>query len=124
VEGPPSYGSRSCNLLHQNSTPVEYAAPVVDGLPLYLANDLERIQRRRLRIIGLPGDALPSLSEKREKPIIRDRNYPCHHVVVAHKHDYSTRINANCATVGNIISRTERHKSYHRLCLGQWSFLT
>ena len=100
MEGPPSYGSRSCNLLHQNSTPVEYAAPVVDGLPLYLANDLERIQRRRLRIIGLPGDALPSLSEKREKltlreieAIIRDRNYPCHHVVVAHKHDYSTRIN-------------------------------
>jgi hypothetical protein len=33
---------------------LEYAVPVWGGLPHYLENDLERIQRRSLRIIGLP----------------------------------------------------------------------
>jgi hypothetical protein len=61
---------------------------------------------------------LPSLSERREKQtlreieaIIRDADQPCHRLVpVAHKHDYSTRIQENSANVGNI-SSTERHKS-------------
>jgi hypothetical protein len=51
---------------------------------------------------------LPSLSERREKQtlreieaIIRDADQPCHHFVpVAHKHDYSTRIQENGANVG------------------------
>ena len=41
---------------------LEYAAPAWGGLPHYLVNDLERIQRRSLRIIGLPVDTLPPLS--------------------------------------------------------------
>ena len=48
-------------------------------------NDLERVQRRSLRIIGLPVDTLPSLCERIEKltlremeAIIRDTNRPCH----------------------------------------------
>jgi hypothetical protein len=40
--------------------------------PLYLVNDLERIQKRSLRIIGLPVDALPWLSERREKLTLRE----------------------------------------------------
>jgi hypothetical protein len=45
---------------------LEHAAPVWDGLPLNLVNDLERIQRRSLRIIGLLVGAFPSLSERTE----------------------------------------------------------
>ncbi len=44
---------------------LEYAAPVSGGLPHYLVNDLERIQKRSLRIIGLPVGTLPPLSERR-----------------------------------------------------------
>ncbi|CAB4045585.1 Hypothetical predicted protein [Paramuricea clavata] len=40
---------------------LEYAAPVWGGLPHYLVNDLERVQRRSLRVIGLPVDTLPRL---------------------------------------------------------------
>ena len=97
----------------------EYAAPVWGGIPLYLMNDLERVQRRSLRIIGLPVDTLPSLCERIEKltlreveAIIRDTNHPCHQLVpVAHSHGYSTRTKENNSNVGYIKSRTERHKS-------------
>ncbi|CAB3976672.1 Hypothetical predicted protein [Paramuricea clavata] len=98
---------------------LEYAAPVWGGLPHYLVNNLERIQRRSLRIIGLPVDTLPPLSQRRDKltlremeAITRDVNHPCHHLVpIAQKHDYSTRIKERGSNVGRIISRTERHKS-------------
>ena len=98
---------------------LEYAAPVWGGLPHYLVNDLERIQRRSLRIIGLPVDTLPPLSERRDKLTLRemeaitqDVNHPCHHLVpIAQKHDYSTRTKERGSNVGRIISRTERHKS-------------
>ena len=64
-----------------------------------LMNDLERVQRRSLRIIGLPVNTLPPLCERIEKftlreleAIIRDTNHPCHHLVhVAHSHGHSTR---------------------------------
>ena len=97
---------------------LEYAAPVWGGLPYYLVNDLERIQGS-LRIIGLPVDTLPPLSERRDKLTLRemetitqDVNHPCHHLVpIAQKHDYSTRTKEKGSNVGHIISRTERHKS-------------
>ena len=55
-------------------------------------NDLERVQRRSLRIIGLPVDTLSSLCERIEKltlremeAITRDTNHPCDQLVpVAH----------------------------------------
>ena len=97
---------------------LEYAAPVWGGIPRYLMNDLERVQRRSLRIIGLPVNTLPPLCERIEKltlrelkAIIRDTNRPCqHHVPVAHSHGYSTRTKENNANVSHIKSRTERHK--------------
>ena len=66
-------------------------------------NDLERVERRSLRIIGLPVDTLPLLCERIEKltlremeTIIRDTNHPCHHLVpVAHSHGYSTKTKEN-----------------------------
>ena len=98
---------------------LEYATPVWGGLPHYLVNDLERIQRKNLRIIGLPVDTLPPLSERRDKLTLRemeaitqDVNHPCHHLVpTAQKHDYSTRTKERGSNVGRIISKTERHKS-------------
>ena len=63
-----------------------------DGLPYYLVNDLERIQRRSLRIIGLPVDTLPPLSERRDKLTLRemetitqDVNHPCHILSLSHR---------------------------------------
>ena len=99
---------------------LEYAGLVWGGIPLYLMNDLERVQRRSLRIIGLPVDTLPPLCERIEKltlreieAIFRDTNYPCHHLVpVAHtSHGYSTRSKENNVYVGYIKSRTGRHIS-------------
>ena len=82
-------------------------------------NDLERVQRRSLRIIGLPVDTLPPLGERikkltlREiKAITRDTNHPCHQLFpVEHSHGYSTRTKENNSNVGYTKSRTERHKS-------------
>ena len=76
-----------------------YAGPVWGGIPLYLMNDLERVQRRSLRVIGLPVDTLPPLCERIEKltlremeAITRDTNHACYHLVpVAHSHGCSTR---------------------------------
>jgi hypothetical protein len=88
-------------------------------MPHRLVNDLERIQRRSLRIIGLLVDTLPPLSERRDKltfreieAITQDVNRPCHHLIpIAQKHDYSTRTKERGSNVGRIISRTERNKS-------------
>ena len=46
---------------------LEYAAPVWGGIPLYVMNELERVQRRSLRIIGLLMDTLLSISERIEE---------------------------------------------------------
>ena len=94
--------SRSCNLLPKILPLLEYAAPV---WPTSLLSErpwtYRKAKEKFIRIIGLPVDALPSLSERREKlplreieAIIRDTNHPCHlHLVpVAHKHDNSTDI--------------------------------
>ena len=83
-----------------------------------LMNDLEHVQRRSLRIIGLLVNTLPPPCERIEKltlqeleAIIQDTNHPCHHLVpVAHSNGYSMRTKENNANVGHIKSRTERHK--------------
>jgi effector-binding domain-containing protein len=87
-------------------------------LSYFLVNHLERIQRRSLRIISLPVDALPREIEE----IIRVTNHPRHHLVpVAHKHNYSTRIKENSA---NVVEYLELKDINHRLCLGRLNFLT
>ena len=40
---------------------LEYASPVWCGLPGYLQNEVEKAQRRSLRILGLDNDFLPTL---------------------------------------------------------------
>ncbi len=50
---------------------LEYASPVWGGLPKGLSEELERIQKRCCRIIGIPTSTLPALSERREEATIR-----------------------------------------------------
>jgi hypothetical protein len=87
--------SRSCNLLPKILPLLEYAAPV---WPTSLLSERPwtypkaKPKEKFIRIIGLPVDALPSLSERREKlplreieAIIRDTNHPCHlHLALSH----------------------------------------
>ena len=40
---------------------LEYASPVWGGLPKYLEKEIEQVQTRSMKIIGLPKDHLPSL---------------------------------------------------------------
>ena len=40
---------------------LEYASPVGGGLPIYLEEDLQRVQNRCLNVIGLPRDTIESL---------------------------------------------------------------
>ena len=65
-------------------TILEYAAPIWTGLPQYLIDELERIQIRSLKIIGLHSDSLQSLEQRRNnlaireyKKIITDEAHPC-----------------------------------------------
>ena len=44
---------------------VEYASPVRGGLPSYLVNEIERIQTRSLRILGINKDSLQNLNGTR-----------------------------------------------------------
>ncbi len=50
---------------------LEYASPVWGGLPKGLSEELDRIQKRCCRIIGIPTSTLPALSERREEATIR-----------------------------------------------------
>ena len=47
---------------------LEYASPVWGGLPIYLEEDLQRVQNDRcLNVIGLPRDTVESLVTRRQK---------------------------------------------------------
>ena len=48
---------------------LEYAAPIWGGFPKYLSDEIENIQERSMRILGLPiaKDTLVSLKERRDK---------------------------------------------------------
>ena len=46
---------------------LEYASPVWGGLPVYLANEFQRVQNRNLDIIGVPMDTLPALEQRRRE---------------------------------------------------------
>ena len=81
------------------------AAPIWDGLLLYIVNDLERIQGGSLRITGKKTEI--NTSEN-------GYNNPCYVLVpVAHKHDY-VRSKNNSSSVSKITSRIKRH---HRASL-------
>jgi hypothetical protein len=51
---------------------LEYCSPVWGGLPRYLKDELELVQRRSLRIIGLPHGYMPTLEDRRIEAISRE----------------------------------------------------
>jgi hypothetical protein len=51
---------------------LEYCSPVWGGVPRYLKDELERVQRRSLQIIGLPHGYLPTLEERRIEATSRE----------------------------------------------------
>ena len=56
---------------------LEYAAPIWGGLPQYLTYELESVQTRSLKILGLLFDSLQSLEQHRDNQIINDETHPC-----------------------------------------------
>ncbi|KAK2555701.1 hypothetical protein P5673_022734 [Acropora cervicornis] len=63
---------------------LEYASPVWGGLPIYLEEDLQRVQNRCLSVIGLPRDTVESLVTRHQnlmrkefKRILESEKHPC-----------------------------------------------
>ena len=63
---------------------LEYVSPVQGGLPIYLEEDLQRVQNRCLNVIGLPWDTVGSLVTRRQyltrkefKRILEAEAHPC-----------------------------------------------
>ena len=63
---------------------LEYASPVWGGLPIYLEEDLQRVQNKCLNVIGLPRDTVESLVTRRQnlmrkefQRILESENHPC-----------------------------------------------
>ena len=94
---------------------LEYAAPIWGGLPQYLTDELESIQTRSLKIIGLPSDSLQSLEQRRDnlaireyKKIINDETHPCRKYIpdiVTNTYDLRTP-----KTLPQFLSYTKRHE--------------
>jgi hypothetical protein len=93
---------------------VEYGAPIWGGLPSYYEAEIESIERRSLKILGLPSDYLPSLSQRRNnvtlqefKRIMDEDTHPCSDLNPKHiNHNYHLRSNKKKVS---IFSGTERH---------------
>ena len=51
---------------------LEYAAAIWGGLPQYLNEEIENIQARSLRILGLPSESLLPLMQRRDNFAIRE----------------------------------------------------
>ena len=51
---------------------LEYSLPVLGGLPQYLKEELECVQRTSLWIIGLTPDHFHFLEDKRDKAVARE----------------------------------------------------
>ena len=49
---------------------LEYASPVWGGLPGYWQNEVEKVQRRSLRILRLDSDFLPTQETRRKKQLV------------------------------------------------------
>ena len=95
---------------------LEYASPVWCGLPGYLQNEVEKVQRRSLRILGLDSDFLPTLDTRRNKAssreferICKDPEHPCQKLLPDKiMNPYELRRNPR---EYQISSSTERHKN-------------
>ena len=53
---------------------LEYASPVWAGLPKHLIQELECLQKRCCRIIGIPTNSFPTLEMRREEATLREFN--------------------------------------------------
>ena len=97
---------------------LEYASPVWGGLPGHLEDEIERVQNRCLRILGLERGYLPSLSDRRNLAIKREvkrmkdePNHPCHNILPKPiDHNYNLR-KTDDSRGPTVFSRTERHTS-------------
>ena len=79
---------------------LEYASPVWGGLPIYLEEDLQRVQNRCLNVIGPPRDTVESLVTRRQtltrkefKHILESEAHPCKSFLdkpVDHGHNLTT----------------------------------
>ena len=94
---------------------LEYAAPIRGGRPCYLKEDIERVQKRCLDIIGVSSNIIEPLESRRDKITckeynnIRDsKNHPYRFVcdMVNHKYNLRTVSNPLLAPISN----TDRHK--------------
>ena len=98
---------------------LEYASPVWGGLPIYLEEDLQRVQNRCLNVIGLPRDTVESLVTRRQnltrkefKRIQESEAHPCKRFLekpVHHGHNLRS-CKSNPAHLRIPVSRTVRHK--------------
>ena len=111
---------------------LEYASPVWGGIPKYLEVEIERVQQRSLRILGLEKDTLPTLKERSlglEKdtlPTLKERrdkatcnelkrivevpNNPCNRFLSGNKnHTYELRRTRD--STPRQLSKTHRHST-------------
>ena len=98
---------------------LEYASPVWGGLPIYLEEDLQRVQNRCLNVIGPPRDTVESLVTRRQtltrkefKHILESEAHPCKSFLdkpVDHGHNLRS-CKTNPAHLRIPVSRTVRHK--------------
>ena len=89
------------------------------GLPIYLEEDLQRVQNRRLNVIGLPRDTVESLVIRRQnltrkefKRMLESEAHPCKRFLekpVDHGHNLRS-CKTNPAHLRIPVSRTVRHK--------------
>ena len=99
-------------VLRRSRRHMEYGAPIWGGIPKYLVDELESIQTRSLRILGLPKDSLPSLLERRDtltiieyERIKNDSSNPCNKFIpLPVDHPYSLR-----TTSPPILYQGQRH---------------
>ena len=64
---------------------LEYASPIWGGIPCYLEDEIERVQKRCMRILGAPENTVEKLSVRRNtatkrelERILTDEQHPCH----------------------------------------------
>ena len=105
------------NIICASIVQCKYPKPYKEGIPQYLADELENIQAKNLNIIGIPKDSLLILHERRDKQtmkeyerIINDISNSCNNLIPSPvRHPYDLR----CQTTTDgapIRSYTDRHK--------------
>ena len=94
---------------------LEYAAAIWGGLPQYLNEEIENIQARSLRILGLSSESLLPLMQRRDNFAIReyekirkDVTHPCNkHIPNLVTNHYDLRMGR---VHPHIFSHTKRHE--------------